>query len=367
MPKWGLTMTEGKSADWLVPEKLEVEAGVEVVEIETDKILSPLEAPVAGVLRRQVALQDALVPVSGLIGVIADPAVSEAEIDEFISSFQSRFVPAAAGESGAARLTATVEVCGHSLHYLKIGDGEEAAILIHGFGGDLNTWLYNHEALAADRSVYALDLRGHGGSSKQVGCATLDQFAGDLGGFLDAIGLTKVHIAGHSMGGAVGLQFALRHPGRVASLTLIAAAGLGLEIDGAYIQGFITAGRRKEMSSQIEKLFADPKLVTRRLVEDVLKFKRLDGVEASLRAIAGQLYAGDRQITMLRDRFSELPMPVLVIWGTEDRILPPSHAEGLPQTVRVVTIPGCGHMVHMEAAQKVNRLMTHFWDSAGAK
>ena len=342
---------------------MEVEAGVEVVEIETDKILSPLEAPAAGVLRRQVALQDALVPVSGLIGVIADSMVPEAQIDEFISAFQSRFVPATASQTAAARRTATVEARGQRLNYLKCGAGEDPAVLLHGFGGDLNTWLYNHEALAADRCVYALDVRGHGGSSKQVGNPTLDQLADDLDGFLDVMGLTKVHLAGHSMGGAIGLQFALRNPGRVASLTLIAAAGLGTDIDGSYIEGFITAGRRKEMLSQLEKLFADPKLVTRRLVEDVLKFKRLDGVEASLRAIASQLYAGDRQINVLRDRLSELPMPVLVVWGREDRILPASHAEGLPQTVEVVTLPGCGHMVHMEAAQKVNRLMAHFWES----
>ena len=150
MPKWGLSMTEGKIAGWLVPVAMEVEAGVEVVEIETDKILSPLEAPAAGVLRRQVALQDALVPVSGLIGVIADSMVPEAQIDEFISAFQSRFEPATASQTAAARRTATVEARGQRLNYLKCGYGEDPAVLLHGFGGDLNTWLYNHEALAAD-------------------------------------------------------------------------------------------------------------------------------------------------------------------------------------------------------------------------
>ena len=70
-------------------------------------------------------------------------------------------------DSGPA--TETVEVAGRAIRYLTRGEGGTPVILIHGFGGDLNNWLFNHEALAAKRVVHALDLPGHGSSSKDVG------------------------------------------------------------------------------------------------------------------------------------------------------------------------------------------------------
>ena len=364
MPKWGLSMTEGKIVAWLVDEGAEVIPGVELVEIETDKILGSLEAPVSGLLRRKVAKEGDVAPVAGLLGVIADTAIPDSEIDLFIADFLARFASAEAEAEASGPLPEVVLVQGQPCRYLKRGQAGELAVLIHGFGGDLNTWLFNHEELSGSRAVYALDLPGHGGSSKQVGGGTLGEFANVLGDFMDALGLSKAHLVGHSMGGAVALQFALTHPERARSLVLIASAGLGVEIDGEFIEGFIAASRRKEIKPHLEKLFADPKLVGHQLIEDVLKNKRLDGVEAALRTVAGQFCPGGQQAVVLRDRLTRLSMPIMVIWGEEDRILPVSHAQGLPTIVRTEIFPECGHMVQMEAATKVNRLIYSLWESA---
>ena len=96
-------------------------------------------------LRRIVARKDDLVPVAGLIGVIADGAVPDEEIDSFVADFQARFVPEKTGEAEAGPATSQVHIAGQTLCYLKAGDGEEAALLIHGFGGDLKTWLFNQD------------------------------------------------------------------------------------------------------------------------------------------------------------------------------------------------------------------------------
>ncbi len=361
MPKWGLSMAEGKIGDWIAHEGMSVESGVQLVEVETDKILSPLEAPASGVLRRILARKNDLVPVAGLIAVIADATVPDEEIDTFIADFKARFVPEQTEQDDVVSRPIHIQVREQSLCYLKRGEGEEAALLIHGLGGDLNNWLFNHEALADGLAVYALDLRGHGGSSKQLGSGSLHEFVEDLRGFLDSLGLQKVHLVGHSMGGAVALQFALADPGRVSSLVLIASAGLGSEIDGDYIEGFISAGRRKDLLPQIEKLFADRKLVTRQLIENVLKFKRMDGVESSLRVIAGQFFPDGHQAVVLRDQVSALAMPACVIWGAEDRILPVAHGRNLPGNLTIEILSNSGHMVQMEAATKVNRIIAGFW------
>jgi pyruvate dehydrogenase E2 component (dihydrolipoyllysine-residue acetyltransferase) len=363
MPKWGLSMKEGKIVGWLVEDGGEVNPGTEVVEIETEKILSSLEAPASGILRRKVARVDDVVAVAGLLGVIADISVSDAEIDDFIAEFQAGAVAREAQLEVSGPLPEIVVLQDQPLRYLKRGKGQEAAILIHGFGGDLSNWLFNHEELAERRTVYALDLPGHGGSSKHVGSGTFEEFAAILELFMDAVGLSKAHLVGHSMGGAVALEFALTHPERCLSLVLIASVGLGLEIDSEYINGFIAASRRKDLKPHLEKLFADSKLVGRQLVEDVLKFKRLDGVETALQTIASRLCLGGQQAVVLRDRLSQLSIPLLVIWGAEDRILPVSHSQGLPTNVRTEVLAGSGHMVHMEAAARVNRLIQSFWRS----
>ena len=361
MPKWGLAMDEGMVVDWHVEEGARLGIGDEVVDIETTKITNALESPAGGVLCRRLVAEGETVPVGALLGVIAAGAAEAAEIDAFVARFEAVFAVAAAATEPASE-PEIVEAAGWRLNYRRAGKsagGSETApiVLVHGFGGDLNTWLFNQPDLAETHAVYALDLPGHGRSGKDVGAGDLAALSGALGAFLDALGIGRAHLVGHSLGGAVALELALGRPEAVASLTLIASAGLGPEINGAYIDGFIAAGRRKEMKAVLQMLFADPQAVGRDMVEEVLRYKRLDGVEAALRGIAGAVFPGGRQGTVLAERLSELAQPVQVIRGREDRILPPAQTEGLPANVAVTMIENAGHMPQMEAAAEVNRLI----------
>lgn len=358
MPKWGLSMTEGRLVEWLAEEGTELALGDDVAEVETEKINGVVEAPASGVLRRRVARVGEMVPVGGLLGVIADRSVPDAEIESFIAEFQATFVPESEEEGGPAPETITVS--GRRIRYLKRGEGDEALVLLHGFGGDLNGWLFNHEALAAGRAVYAVDLPGHGGSTKDVGAGDLDSLAGVVVDLLEALRLERAHLVGHSMGGAVAIAVALAQPDRVVSLTVIAGAGFGPEINGDYIEGFIAAGSRRELKPYLELLFADPGLVTRQLVEEVLRYKRLDGVGEALRTVAGRLFPGGRQANLLAARLSETSTPTLVVWGSDDRIIPATHAAAAPPHARVEVLGGRGHSPHMEAAGEVNRLVEEF-------
>ncbi|MCH7795490.1 MAG: acetoin dehydrogenase dihydrolipoyllysine-residue acetyltransferase subunit [Proteobacteria bacterium] len=361
MPKWGLAMDEGMVVDWHVEEGARLGIGDEVVDIETTKITNALESPAGGVLCRRLVAEGETVPVGALLGVIAAGAAEAAEIDAFVARFEAVFAVAAAATEPASE-PEIVEAAGWRLNYRRAGKsagGSETApiVLVHGFGGDLNTWLFNQPDLAETHAVYALDLPGHGRSGKDVGAGDLAALSGALGAFLDALGIGRAHLVGHSLGGAVALELALGRPEAAASLTLIASAGLGPEINGAYIDGFIAAGRRKEMKAVLQMLFADPQAVGRDMVEEVLRYKRLDGVEAALRGIAGAVFPGGRQGTVLAGRLAELAQPVQVIRGREDRILPPAQAEGLPANVAVTMIENAGHMPQMEAAGEVNRLI----------
>ena len=355
MPKYGMVMTEGVVAAWHQEEGADVETGADIADIETEKIANVYECPTAGVLRRRVAAEGETVPVGGLFGIIAQPAVSDSDIEAFIAEFQANFVPPEAGETGPA--PEMIDAGDWRLRFLRHGEGEVPLVLLHGFGGDLNSWMFNHEALAADRAVYALDLPGHGGSQKSVAAGDVATLAAAVLAFLDAAGIATAHLAGHSLGGGVALTLALEESARVASTSVVSPIGLGPEINIAYIEGFIEAGKRKEMKPVLQQLFADPELVSRDMVMDVLKAKRIDGAIPSLKTIAGASFAGGSQALQLSDRLAELSQPTQVIWGVEDQIVPPAHADNVPEGIAVHRLDGAGHMAHMERASEVNKLI----------
>lgn len=361
MPKWGLTMTQGRVVKWLVPEGANVAASDELLDVETEKIASAVEARVGGVLRRHVASEGQEVPVSGLLAVIADPDVPDAEVDAFVEGFLADFTPEEAVAEVEGPALESVLVDGRLVRYLKLGEGGEPVVLLHGFGSDLNSWLFNHEALSAGRAVYALDLPGHGGSSKDVGDGTVGFLAGVVAGYMGALGLGAAHLIGHSLGGAVAAELAFAEPGRARSLTLVSSVGLGREINTGFVNGFVRARRRGEIRPVLEALYANPALVSRRLVEDVLRYKRLDGVEEALATIATGLVAPDgTQATAIGDRLTDYPAPVLVIRGTHDRIIQFEHADGLTGNVQTEIVDGTGHMPMMESPARFNRLLLDF-------
>jgi pyruvate dehydrogenase E2 component (dihydrolipoamide acetyltransferase) len=364
MPKWGLAMEEGMLVEWNVEVGDEVSAGQEILEIETTKITNVLESQASGTLRRRVAEEGETLVVGALLGVVADPSVSDAELDGFIEAFNANFAVAAAEAESGAPEPEIVELAGGPLCYLAMGEGEgPPLVLVHGFGGDMNNWMFNQPALAESCRVLAVDLPGHGRSGKEVGAGDLVSLSRSLVAFLDALDIKQAFFAGHSLGGAILLDIALNHPDRVAGMTLVSPAGLGPEINGGYIQGFVSADRRKEMKGVLQQLFADPELVSRDMVNDILKYKRLDGVGTALATLSASLFPDGRQATVVAERLSGLAMPVQIVWGAQDKILPVSHSEGLPASIPVHICENAGHMAHMEAAAEVNSLIAQLQSS----
>jgi pyruvate dehydrogenase E2 component (dihydrolipoamide acetyltransferase) len=360
MPKWGLAMEEGVVTAWHIAEGVTVAKGQEIADIETSKIANVFESLVSGTVRRLVAKPGETLPVGALLAVVAEASVAEAEIDAFVAKFEEELKAALAAKASEKKPEPeSVEIGGgRKMRHLKLGSTEGAPIVfVHGYGGDLNNWLFNQEALAETRTTYAVDLPGHGGSSKDVGTGDLAAMTEALAAWMAAVKVDKAHLVGHSMGGAVALLLAITQPAKVASATLICPAGLGSEIAIDFINGFIEASRGKKLEPVLQMLVANPALVTREMIEDVLKFKRLDGVDAALKKMRDALFPGGKQAVLLRDGLAGLKVPVQVIVGAKDRIIPAAHAEGLPGNVKVTVLDDAGHMPHMEAASEVNRLI----------
>ncbi|MFI4948929.1 MAG: alpha/beta fold hydrolase, partial [Alphaproteobacteria bacterium] len=123
------------------------------------------------------------------------------------------------------------------------------------------------------------------------------------------------------------------------------------------IDGFVKAERRREAQEVLRLLVHDPELVSRAMVEDVLRYKRLDGVAAALSAIAAEWFPNGAQRAGWADAVATLPMPAQIIWGRDDRIIPVAQGEALAGIVPVHILDSAGHLPHMEKAAEVNRLI----------
>ena len=361
MPKWGLTMTEGKVVAWLKPQGASFAPGEELLEIETSKITNVVEAESAGTLLRIVAPEGSTLPIGALLAVVAPENTPAGDIDSFVAGF---VVPEPSGEQSGdagAPIPRDLDAAGNRLRYLEVGSGDGVPVLLlHGFGAELNSWMFTQPALSDGRRTIALDLPGHGGSAKDVGSGDVDALTGAVAAALPVLDLTRVNLIGHSMGGAVAAALAARHPDRVATLALIASAGLGPEINAAFIDGFVRAARRRDVEQVLRLLVHDPALVSRAMVEDVVRYKRIDGVAAALETIARAWFPGGRQAIDLVTAVSGLGMPVQLIWGRDDQIIPVAHAETLATRLPVHILPEAGHLPHMEKSGAVNALIRRF-------
>jgi pyruvate dehydrogenase E2 component (dihydrolipoamide acetyltransferase) len=378
MPKWGLSMQLGKVTSWIVAEGDNVVVGDELADIETEKITGTLEAPDAGTVRRIIARVGEDVPVSGTIALIAPAEVADAELDASVAEARAVIEAGVAIDAGGGPEVGTAEVGGRKISYAGAGEDGDVVLLIHGFGGDKNSWLFLQEPLAARHRVYALDLPGHGASAKDVGGGSGGAGSGGGGfagggpvggggpaavladavaGVLDALGApgtSRVHLVGHSMGGAVALAVAGRDPARIASLTLIAPSGFGPEINAGYLRGFADAQTRRELRPVVGQIFADESLVTRQMVDDLLAYKRLDGVDEALHALLDMLLDGDAQRGDCLAALAAIggAVAVSVVWGTEDRVIPAAQASAVTGAATHL-VEGAGHMPHMERPGEV--------------
>ncbi len=263
-------------------------------------------------------------------------------------------------------------------HYLTAGEGPPL-LLLHGTAIDAAALSFGPSLpeLATRHRVVALDWPGYGASERPRVAMTVEDHVASLNALLDALGLTRVHLAGFSMGGAAALGFALDAPDRVASLTLIASYGLDDSLPvpllpyvalraPALRRGVVWGLRRSRTLTRLVLqtiVFADPERVTPELVADVHRHLRAPEAERSFVAwLRGELRPW-KLGTSFADRLGGLRAPTLLLHGREDHVVPWRKAERASQRIdgaRLVVVPGCGHWVMREAPMTFRRELLAF-------
>jgi len=261
-----------------------------------------------------------------------------------------------------------------NVHYNDTAQGDDTVVLLHGSGPGASGWANfssNIDALAgAGFRVLLVDMPGWGKSdSVVVSSGTRSDFnARILRAVLDALGISKVHLLGNSMGGHSAVAFALAHPQRVGKLILMGGGTGGpgvltpMPAEGIKLLNLLYREPTLENLKRMMNVFVyDPGTLTEALIQARLAnmLARRDHLENFVKS----QQANPKQYSDYRARLSEIAAPTLVVWGREDRFVPFDIAlhllAGIPDA-QLHVFNRCGHWVQWEHAQTFNRLVADF-------
>ena len=244
-----------------------------------------------------------------------------------------------------------------SLFAAEQGVGSKAIVLLHGFGGCHDTWREVISALAPSTHTLAYDLPGHGMSLDFPAAGPAKVAARAVLADLSERRLKRVHLVGHSMGGAVAALMALAAPEKIASLTLLAPGGLGPEINGPLLRRYADAADRSEIRACLAAMSGPGIRPFDRTVDVLWEMRRRPGQLEKLVEIAAAMTVDDRQGVIPHDRLDGLNMPVMVAWGTDDAVLPFTQADDLPAHFHVHHVLEAGHMLAEEAPDLIAEII----------
>jgi abhydrolase domain-containing protein 6 len=278
-------------------------------------------------------------------------------------------------DRSASHLTVhSVDVDGIHISYLERPGPGETIVLIHGFSADKDNWIRFARYLPREYRVIALDLPGHGDSGKPLDKTYNGEFYTEsFAHFADALNLSRFHLAGNCMGGFISLLYASRNPGRVKDLCLIDTAGFfkGIPRQSDFLialsQGKspLAPANSQEFDEYLNYAFHEIPFMPWP-VKTVLE-ARVTGNAPFMKKIFNDIH------DTRTDPYSLLPglhLPVLVIWGANDRIIDVSTtsmlAKGLPDK-EIVIIKNCGHLPMLEKPKRTAREYKQFLDGHKGK
>ncbi len=267
-----------------------------------------------------------------------------------------------------------MEAAGQRLHYLDYGEGEPV-LLLHGGGAGGPIWFRQIAALKERYRVLVPDHPMFGLSSQSEIPPPLRSFSVKyVSGFLDALGLDRVRVAGLSLGGFIALCMAIEHPSRIERLALLDSAGLGTDLPWVFrlitlpVLGFVLPRPRKFMQDRFFAMMesAHPNGPgSEEFKRYSFETTRNEGHPRALRKNTPSFATLRGQLSMLSDaELGKVQARTMIIWGEDDRFFPVSHAErahGAIPDSRLHVLADTGHVSPWDQPEKVNRLLLDFF------
>ena len=270
----------------------------------------------------------------------------------------------------------TVTLHGHSFSYGDSGTGP-ALLFIHGILGSQRQWAHLVDRLDEDHRVIVPDLFGHGDSAKPMGDYSLGAHAATLRDLLDRLGIDRVTLVGHSLGGGIAMVFSYLFPERVERLVLVSSGGLGREVSpllrsatlpGAeYVLPVIASGwmrdRLASAGRALQKVGVKPGSDITQVWQGFTSLGDADTRRAFLATTRAVIDPGGQSVTAHDYLPDATPTPTLVVWGTKDRMIPAWHAASATASIpgcRVELFQGAGHFPHLDDPDRFADLVREF-------
>jgi pimeloyl-ACP methyl ester carboxylesterase len=253
----------------------------------------------------------------------------------------------------------TVLVHGYRVHYLVAGpESGEVVVLVHGLGGSAEDWRSLAPYLVrAGYRVYMPDLPGYGRSERPAGFSyTVRDEAGIVLGFMDALKLDRVNLGGWSMGGWIVQLIANQQPQRILRLMLFDSAGLHVQPD--WDTRLFTPTTAEQLDQLDTLLMPHPPYVPGFVARDILRYSA-GHRWVMQRAMASMLTGRDVTDPLL----PQLKMPVLIVWGSEDRIIPLAQGETMHRLIpqsQLEVFAGCGHLAPLQCSDVIGPKLVAF-------
>ena len=244
--------------------------------------------------------------------------------------------------------------------YLTAGSGPPV-LLLHGDGAAAIYWYPVIGPLSSYFRVIAPDIVGYGESDKPSAPYDRPCFSAWLGDFLDALGLQKTSLVGHSLGGAIALQFTLDHPAQVDRLVLVDSAALGKVVSFGVLLAALWSNMFPSRAARLRlRRYAvhNPENIDEALGEYGIEIRRMPG---GARAFwQGRGRAGAR---IPAEQLGQITQETLIIWGEEDRFFPVAQAETAQKAMsraQLHIIPKAGHLPYFDQPQAFNDVLVRF-------
>jgi pimeloyl-ACP methyl ester carboxylesterase len=269
-----------------------------------------------------------------------------------------------------------LELYGDRVAYRDVGGGNDVVVLIHGMAGSSETWRAVIPRLSRKYRVVAPDLLGHGHSAKPRADYSLGAFAVWLRDLLDELGISRATIIGQSLGGGVAMQFVYQHPDYCQRLILISSGGLGpdvgwtlrlLSAPGAeLILPIIAPQPVLTVGNKLRAWFSGAGIQSPRGAELWSAYSSLSDAEtreAFLRTLRSVVDYRGQAVSALNRLHVASELPIMAIWGDQDRIIPVDHAyatQAARPESRLEVLEGVGHFPHVERPTEVVDLIEDF-------
>ncbi|MEM9734467.1 MAG: alpha/beta fold hydrolase [Pseudomonadota bacterium] len=205
----------------------------------------------------------------------------------------------------------------------------EALVFLHGFGGVAAQWQGWLNSFAPHIKTLAFDLPGHGASLDYPGFGPPKVAARAVLADTADMGFERLHLVGHSMGGAIASLMALFAPDRIASMTLLAPGGYGPGINHGLLTRWAGASEREEIATLLPNFFGPDYEIHTKLVDFTTTARQRENLTDRLQEIAKGLARDGVQGQLPVDDIMALDIPKAVIWGTHDHVLPVDQAYSL--------------------------------------